>query len=95
MAEQLPGNSASVIDGMNLVKIVKGDQVTFGYSATTVLSMAPREGAENDRIDVLFDTYRDNAIENCERIPRGRPSAAEHHSHAYVEAVEAFLKHSQ
>ena len=71
VAEQLPGNSASVIDGMNLVKIVKGDQVTFGYSATTVLSMAPREGAENDRIDVLFDTYRDSAIENCERIPRG------------------------
>ena len=71
MAEQLPGNSASVLDGMNLVQRVKGDQVTFGDVATTVLSMALREGAESDRIDVLFDTYRDNSINNCERILRG------------------------
>ena len=59
MAEQVPGNSASVIDGMNdLVQRVKGDQVTFGDVATTVLSMALREGAESDRIDVVLDTYR-------------------------------------
>ena len=69
--EQLPGNSASVIDGMKLVQRVKGDQGTFGDVATTVLSMALREGAESYRINVVFDTYRDNAIKNCERTLRG------------------------
>ena len=29
VAEQFPGNSASVVDGMNLVQRVKGDQATF------------------------------------------------------------------
>ena len=71
VAEQLPGNSASVIDRINSVQIVKGDQVTFGDVAATVLSMALREGAESEIIDAVFDTYRDNAIKNCERILRG------------------------
>ena len=56
---------------MNLVQRVKSDQVTFGDVATTVLSMALREGAESDRIDVVFDTYQYNSIKNCERILRG------------------------
>ena len=30
VAEQFPGNSASVVDGMKLVQRVKGDQATFG-----------------------------------------------------------------
>ena len=47
-----------MIDGMNLVQRVKGDQVTFGDVATTVLSMDLSEGAESDRIDAVFDTYR-------------------------------------
>lgn len=71
VAEQLPGNSASVVDGMNLVQRVKGDQVTFGDVANTVLSMALREGADSDRIDVVFDTYRENSIKNSERSLRG------------------------
>ena len=58
VAVQLPGNSASVIDVMNLVQRVKGDQVTFGDVATTVLSMALREGADSERIYVVLDTYR-------------------------------------
>ena len=71
VAEQLPGKSASVIDGMNLLQIVRGDQVILGDVATTVLSMALWEGAESDRIYVVFDTYRDNGIKNCEIILRG------------------------
>ena len=71
VVEQLPGNSASVIDRMNVVQRVKGDQVTFGDVATTVFSKALREGVESDRIDVVFDSYRDNSIKNCERILRG------------------------
>ena len=71
VAEQLSGNSASVIDGMNLDHRVKGAQVYFGDVATTVLSMALREADECDRIDVVFETYRDNYINNCDGILRG------------------------
>ena len=44
VADQLPPNPACVIDGMNLVQRVKGDQVTFGDIATIVLTMAMCEG---------------------------------------------------
>ena len=53
VAEQFPGNSASVVDRMNLVQRVKGDQATFGDVATTVLSIALKEGSQSNRIDVV------------------------------------------
>ena len=71
IAEQLPGNTATVIDGMNLVQRVKGDQATFGDVAITILSMALKEGNQSRRIDVVFDTYRENSIKNSERSIRG------------------------
>ena len=67
VAEQFPGNSASVVDGMNLVQRVKGDQATFGDVATTVLSMALKEWCQSNRIDVVFDKYQENSIKNSER----------------------------
>lgn len=69
--EQLPENCASVVDGMSLVQRVKGDQATFGDIATTVLSMALNEGGQSNRVDVVFDTYRENSIKNSERLLRG------------------------
>ena len=33
--------------------------------------MALREEADSDRIDVVFDTYRENSIKNSERSLRG------------------------
>lgn len=54
--EKLPENFASVVDGMGFVQRVTGDQATFGNIATTVLSMALNEGAESNRIDIVFDT---------------------------------------
>ena len=71
VADQLPPNPACVIDGMNLVQRVKGDQVTFGDIATTILTMALCEGRKSTRIDVVFDTYRKNSIKNSERLARG------------------------
>ena len=46
LAEQFPGNSTSIVDGMNLVRRVKGDHATFGDVATTVLSMVLKEGSQ-------------------------------------------------
>ncbi len=71
VVDQLPENSASVVDGMNLVQRVKADQVTFGDVANTVLSMALSQGSNSKRIDVVFDTYRENSIKNSERSARG------------------------
>ena len=67
VAEQLPGNSASVVDGMNLVQRIKGDQANFGDIASSILLMALREGSQSNRIDVVFDTYKKNSIKNSER----------------------------
>jgi len=69
--EQLPENCASVVDGIGLVQRVKGDQATFADIATTVFSMVLDEGDKSNRIDVVFDTYRENSIKNSERLLRG------------------------
>ena len=57
VAEQLPENTASVIDGMNLVQRVKGEQSTFGNVATTVLLMALNEERTSNRIDVVLASF--------------------------------------
>ena len=47
---------------MNLVQRVEGDQATFGDVATTVLSMALKEGSQSNRIDMVCDKYQENSI---------------------------------
>ena len=49
---------------------VKGEQTTFGDVATAVLQMVLREGKHKKRIDVVFDTYKENSIKNSERLLR-------------------------
>ena len=71
LAEHFTGNSASVVDGMNLIQRVKGDQDTFGNVATKVLSMALKEGSQSNRIDVVLDKYQENSMKNSERSVQG------------------------
>ena len=59
---------------MSLVQRVKGDQLTFGDVAIIVLSMAMKEGVRCNRIDVVFDTYKELSIKNSERLLRGEES---------------------
>ena len=75
--DQYPENSVVVIDGMNLVQRVKGDQVTFGEIATAIMRMALKEGSNSTRIDVVFDTYKKSSIENSERSVRSHESGHE------------------
>ena len=72
--EEVPANSSAVIDGMSLVQRVKGDQLTFGDVAIIVLSMAMKEGVRCNRIDVVFDTYKELSIKNSEQLLRGEES---------------------
>ena len=71
VAEEYLNNHASIIDGMNLVQRVKGDQATFGDIASAILMTAIREGSQSKRIDVVFDTYQENSIKNSELSVRG------------------------
>ena len=60
VSEEVPVNSAAVIDAMSLVQRIKGDQLTFGDVAMSVLSMARKEGVLCNRIDVVFDTFKNS-----------------------------------
>ena len=73
LADSLPLNSATIIDGTSLVQEmnVGGGQTTFGMVASSLLSMAVHEGSQSKRIDVVFDTYREVSIKNAERSKRG------------------------
>ena len=71
VAEELPDLPATVVDGMNLVQQIKGDQTTFGEVAKSVLSMALRDGCQSKRVDVVFDTYKEISMKNSERSVRG------------------------
>lgn len=73
LADGLPRNSATIIDGMSLVQKlnVGGEQTTFGVVASSLLTNVLHEGSQSSRIDVVFDTYRDISIQNAERTMRG------------------------
>lgn len=53
--ENVPPQSACIIDGMALVQRIKGDQKTFREVADMLLTMVLREGASSARIDAVFD----------------------------------------
>lgn len=61
-AELIPNPSATVIDGMALVQKSKGYHKTFGQLAARILNSALRDGHGSERIDIVFDVYKDNSI---------------------------------
>ena len=71
VADAIPQPSACVIDGMALVQYLKGDKKTFAAVAETLLCRVLNEGGTSDRIDVVFDDYREESIKNAERENRG------------------------
>ena len=76
-ADVIPQPSACLIDDMVLVQRLKGSQKTFAEIAESLLSMALNEGTSSDRIDVVFDDYRDESIKSAERGNRGEGSGSE------------------
>ena len=67
VADVIPQPSASVIDGMALVQRLKGDHKTFSEVAVSLMGMVLHEGSSSERIDVVFDVYKENSIKNAER----------------------------
>ena len=77
-ADVIPQPSARIIDGMVMVQEIRGDQKTFAEVADNRLSMVLHEGTDSQRIDVVFDVYRDSSIKNAEIDKRGSESGHEY-----------------
>ena len=75
--DTIPSNSACIIDGMAIVQKVMANttNASFGEASKSILSVVLREGRVNNRIDVVFDVYKENSIKNAERVKRGSESA--------------------
>lgn len=74
LAEVIPQPSTCIIDGMNLVQKVHGDNETFAEVSDAIFMSALDTGTESSRIDVVFDAYLDESIKNAERVNRGSDS---------------------
>ena len=69
-AESIPTPSACIIDGMSLVQKAKGDHRTFAEVAASIYASVLHEYPRSNRIDVVFDVYREESIKNAERDHR-------------------------
>ena len=56
---------------MSLVQKMKGNEQTFSQLADSVLTQILHEGGRSQRIDVIFDVYREDSIKNAERENQG------------------------
>ena len=70
-AENIPMLSATIIDGMSLVQKMKGNDQTFSQLAELALIQILHEGARSERIDVVFDVYREDSIIKCRESEQG------------------------
>ncbi|XP_068747406.1 uncharacterized protein [Montipora capricornis] len=82
--------SAYLIDGMALVQKLKVDYLTFGEIAHKILSRVLLEGEGSNRVDVVFDVYRDIAIKSAERELRGESDAITFKNLAAGQKVKQF-----
>ena len=72
--------SIHLIDGMTVVQMMKdGNASTFGELANKFYAISTEPLLQNgcDRVDVVFDQYRDMSIKSHERSRRGSSSALE------------------
>jgi len=73
-ADMIPQPCGRIFDGMVMVQKIRGDQKTFAQLANSMMSMVLHEGTNSQRIDVVFDVYRNNSIKNHKREKRGSES---------------------
>ena len=91
-ADVIPQPSVCLIDGMDLIQRLKGGQKAFAEIAECLLSMALNKGTWSDRIDVVFDDYRDDSIRSAERENRGEGSGSDFRNLQAVHQVKQLRK---
>ena len=82
--------SAYLIDGMASVQKLKEDYLTFGEIADQILSRVMHEEEGSNRVDVIFDGYRDISIKSAERELRGKSNAITFKNLAAGQKVKQF-----
>jgi len=73
-AHMIPQRCRRIFDEMVMLQKIRGDQKTFAELADSMMSMVLHEGTDSQRIDVVFDVYRNNSIKNHKREKRGSES---------------------
>lgn len=69
--DTVSGRRATIVDAMGIVQKVHGEQLTFDELSDRILKQILTDGRGSERIDVVFDMYRDQSIKTAERINRG------------------------
>ena len=64
--EEIPTNSACIIDGMSLVQRITGNHRTFRDVAVTLFLIIMVHRGCSNRITVVFDVYKKKPIKNAE-----------------------------
>ena len=70
-ADEMEYPNACIIDGMSFAQKMKGDKLTFEELAEQMLISVIQTSASSERIDVVFDVYRQLSIKGTERATRG------------------------
>ena len=66
-ADVIPQPSVCMIDAMTLVQRLEGDYKTFAEVAESLLCLVLHEGSTSNRMNVIFDVYKENSIKNGKR----------------------------
>ena len=69
-SEEIPENSACIIDAMSIVQKIKGNHKTFKKVAETLFLKAMSEKGSYSRVDLVFAVYKQKSIKNAERRNR-------------------------
>ena len=73
-ADMTPRSCARIIDEIIKVQKIRGNEETIAKVAGIMMSMGLHEGTDNQRIDVVFEVYRDNSLDNPEGGKKGSES---------------------
>ena len=91
-AEIILEPSVTIIDGMSIVNKIKGNENTFLDVAESVLNYVLHEGFRSQRIDVVFDVYKEASIKGIERINRGAESGIQYKNLAPGQNIQHWKK---
>ena len=70
-AESLSPSSACIIDGMSAIQKMHSENCTFAELSGQVFAHVGKAGCEKERIDFIFDVYKDVSIKSAEMMQRG------------------------
>lgn len=69
--ETISGSSAALLDAMAVIQKLRGENHTFEELSDAIFSQMLHAAQNCDRIDVVFDVYRNESIKSAERLSRG------------------------